>query len=395
MKAKSFFFVFSFSLLVNGFAFGQQDTTFVIDRDGNVGIGTSSPRSLLGFGAPIFNVKANNGPAALVLEAPNASGGIIEVIGNSPFRFYTNNTERLRILGNGNIGIGTSSPNSLFEVAGTIHSTNGGFKFPDGSVQTTAASGGGGLSLAQVLAIGNSAGIHDIDMDSEDIFDVNEIRMATDGTIILPSNNSAVQLRKNAHLLFTDASDNSKMAIEASSKFINVSVIKLNSSDLYISNWNETDDFFALQFGGRFWAKGNIDSDGNITAKGTKNFVQEHPNDPSKEIVYVSLEGGEAGTYVRGSARLANGEATISLPDHFELVTSSNGLTAQVTPRENCNGLYVTSLSPNKIIVKELLNGTSKVTFDYFVQGVRKGFEGHQVIRDKSNAISKQALSKQ
>ncbi len=47
----------------------------------------------------------------------------------------------------GDVGIGTSDPGERLEVAGTIHSTSGGFRFPDGSLQTTAASGGGGLTL--------------------------------------------------------------------------------------------------------------------------------------------------------------------------------------------------------------------------------------------------------
>src|SRR6185436_13728524 len=38
----------------------------------------------------------------------------------------------------GKIGIGTSSPTSLLTVQGWIETTLGGYKFPDGTVQTTA-----------------------------------------------------------------------------------------------------------------------------------------------------------------------------------------------------------------------------------------------------------------
>jgi hypothetical protein len=41
------------------------------------------------------------------------------------------------------LGIGTTIPSKPLEVAGTIKSTLGGFAFPDGSTQTTAASSGG------------------------------------------------------------------------------------------------------------------------------------------------------------------------------------------------------------------------------------------------------------
>jgi hypothetical protein len=41
----------------------------------------------------------------------------------------------------GLVGIGTDTPTSRLTVAGLIESTSGGFKFPDGTVQTTSASG--------------------------------------------------------------------------------------------------------------------------------------------------------------------------------------------------------------------------------------------------------------
>ncbi|MBI2069559.1 MAG: hypothetical protein HYT79_03075 [Elusimicrobia bacterium] len=122
---------------------------------------------------------------------------------------------------------------------------------------------------------------------------------------------------------------------------------------------------------------------GDITASGTKSFIQKHPNDPNKQILYYTLEGSESGTYYRGTGQLVNGEATIELPDHFGMVTSQSALmTAQVTPLENCQGLYIVEKSPIRIVVKEIGGGTSSARFDYLVQGVRIGYENVPVIRD-------------
>ncbi len=116
-----------------------------------------------------------------------------------------------------------------------------------------------------------------------------------------------------------------------------------------------------------------------ILSNGTKAFIQEHPTDPSQSIVYAALEGGEAGTYYRGSAQLQNGSATVSLPEHFSLVTEEQGLTVQVTPREDCNGLYVAELTTGYIVVQELMGGSSNAAFDFFINGVRLGYADFQV----------------
>jgi hypothetical protein len=119
----------------------------------------------------------------------------------------------------------------------------------------------------------------------------------------------------------------------------------------------------------------------DLQVRGKKSFVQAHPTDSTKEIVYVSLEGPEAGTYIRGTAKLVNGEAVLNLPEHFSLVTNDEGLTVQLTPRGEWLQLYLVKTSTKQIIVREASGKSGQ--FDYLVQGIRKGFENHQVIRDK------------
>jgi hypothetical protein len=124
-----------------------------------------------------------------------------------------------------------------------------------------------------------------------------------------------------------------------------------------------------------------VTDDGDIIKTGTVSFVEAHPTDISKEIVYASLEGPEAGTYIRGTAQLVNGEAVIELPEHFGFVTAEEGLTVQLTPLGEWLQLYVVEKSTLRLVVREAQGKSGR--FDYLVQGIRKGYENYQVIRNK------------
>jgi len=119
-------------------------------------------------------------------------------------------------------------------------------------------------------------------------------------------------------------------------------------------------------------------SNGDYGGNGAKFFVQPHPYDPSKEIRFVCLEGNESGTYFRGSTHLENGRAYIDVPEEFRLVSEHDGLTVQLTAMGPDAGLWVESKDLNQIVVV----GNGNVEFDYFINGVRRGFADMELVRE-------------
>jgi hypothetical protein len=141
-------------------------------------------------------------------------------------------------------------------------------------------------------------------------------------------------------------------------------------------------NFDCLHSGG--WANVADWTGCKIRGTGSVNFVQNHPGAPDKVIVYACPEGDEVATYTRGTARLVNGVARVPLAETFKWVTNPDiGLTAHLTPRGDCEGLYVESLTTSEMVVRELRGGDSDVTFDYIVYGLRIGFEEVSIVQQK------------
>ena len=76
--------------------------------------------------------------------SPADAEGLI-LMSDKQINLYTNGAHRMILTNSGNVGIGTTNPGSRLTVAGVVESA-AGFRFPDGTVQTTAADGGGGGS---------------------------------------------------------------------------------------------------------------------------------------------------------------------------------------------------------------------------------------------------------
>lgn len=124
------------------------DVVFV-DANGFVGINTTTPEAQFHINDGsiwVGGVGAEGGFPASAGQGIRLFNG---VDGNSKiFAFdYAAGLPRpliLQDIAGANVGIGTTNANSRLTVAGVVESTTGGIRFPDGTTQLTAATGGGG-----------------------------------------------------------------------------------------------------------------------------------------------------------------------------------------------------------------------------------------------------------
>lgn len=87
-------------------------TRVAVTNDGNLGVGTTSPNKRVTVedeGATYLNVKGHNGAEELLIGAEGA-GGVVSTMTNHALQLRTNNSNRIYVKADGDVGVGTNSP---------------------------------------------------------------------------------------------------------------------------------------------------------------------------------------------------------------------------------------------------------------------------------------------
>lgn len=151
---------------------GADTERFRVDSTGYIGVGTTTPFALMDLATTSASTLPGGAFGQLALTDTGASANLKHLLftfDSGAFSIsttsdkYATGTPAIEIDKNGLFGIGTSTPSFQLSVQGKIYSATGGYVFPDGTVQTTAAAGGSNFfsnsGIFTSLSTGTNLGI--------------------------------------------------------------------------------------------------------------------------------------------------------------------------------------------------------------------------------------------
>jgi hypothetical protein len=246
----------------------------------------------------------------------------------------------------GNVGIGTTTPSSPLTVNGTIQSLSGGFKFPDGSVQTSA--GLASVSHDYTMAgLGTSA---------------SPLTLANPLSITATSSETPLQVSNPNGGYAIYASDDSSVGGFGITGFTNVGTAiqgigNSNNSIGVIGVDGSAGGFGIFGYGisGYSWAgwfQGDVNITGNLSKSGGS-FKIDDPVDPANKYLYHSfVESPDMKDMYDGTAITdASGNATIQLPKWFQALNRS--FRYQLTPiGQFAQAIVATEVENNQFTIK-------------------------------------------
>lgn len=337
----------------------------IYDNGTNIGIGTTTPSAKLDVNGNIYASEINTGQPYYLIGGARALG----VQGTYRNTFVGYNAGSFNPTGYYNTFVGDSA--GYYTALGTSNTFLGyyaGYANSSGGYNTfVGRSAGSANTGSSNTFVGHYAGVSNTTGYANTFMGTNTGNANTTGGY-------NTLLGGNAGYYNSTGSNNVFIGYQAGFN-------ETGSSKLYIDSSSTSSPLIKGDF-----STNAVTINGSFSATGTKNFIQPHAKDPSKEIVYVAAEAPEAMVIHRGTGAIENGKAVIKLPEYFSVVAAEEGLQAQVTPLSSDTfGLAVIEQNKNRIVIEELKGGKGSFKFNYYVTAVRAGFEAHQPVAENTN----------
>jgi hypothetical protein len=310
----------------------------IVYRGDKVGVGSAAPKAKLQVaGGAIMPAHGSSEQAGILFPKDPAAG-----LGDAAWlRYYVRQGEattlelgtsndpddHIALMASGNVGVGTNAPQQKLHVDGSseILSTGAGagYKFRD---RGAAAPNDWVWYSANNLARFHRVNVGDL------------LSVTTSGSVGIGTNAPEGRL----HIV---NAGNWPLRVESPSPV--GTWIGLKNTSAGGDTWNiiSTGAQNGEGTGGLLFKQGDsgparmlIDRKGKVTIFGplasqTKLFVIDHPTRPGMKLAHSCLEGPEIGVYYRGTGRLTDGEATVTLPHYFEALTLKQDRTVTLTAK--------------------------------------------------------------
>lgn len=400
----------------------SETTPFVINQDGNVGIGTTTTIgqvNIWGSGQTAqstFNTASSLGGTIIIRDSGNQpfNGGAIifganqgnfaaiksqitdgnnNTIGYLSFYTRTNSTDatlsqKIIITNDGKVGIGTTNPLShldvrssasqqvaLFQSTYTLNGNTSSFlRINNINATGSMLVGVDGIGFA---AFETGASLIGSWTNNSLIFATNaseKVRILSNGNMGINITNPLDRLHVDGYIRCRALADTN-----GTGGFLVTRNASTTSTNLFSANWTGS----TLQF--------------FIDTTHVKTFVINHPNPSKKDSQYLThacLEGPESSVYYRGRGVTNNGVAKVYLPDYFIHLVDESTATVQLTPIMNEPTKVIQSMN---MMTTTVSNGhfyvytsiTTNQEFFWLVIAERKDISKLKVEVDKKDYILK------